>query len=182
MIIENRRDLSVSMLRANVAALVIAIPVAILQLTLFVFLHGSQQVIITTAVLLNVLLFFVVLLVSAIAHEFIHGLTWKILGKNSSVVVSYGIQWKTLTPFAHLEGPIEVNIYRLGGFMPGFVLGILPYFFGLLLGNSVLFWFGVFHTMAASGDWLILWLLRDVKGGRLVVDHPSRAGCYVLNP
>ena len=35
---------------------------------------------------------------------------------------------------------------------------------------------------AAGGDWLVLWLLRGVSPGAFVEDHPTRAGCYVLEP
>lgn len=67
-------------------------------------------------------------------------------------------------------------------FMPGFMLGILPYFLSLILGDGNLFWFSLIHTSAAGGDWLILWLIRNVKNGTLVEDHPTNAGCYVIEP
>jgi hypothetical protein len=174
----NKRDLSVSMLRANMAALFIMIPVAVLQFTLFYILHGTKKTEFTVYIL-DLLLFLVLLIASVIVHELIHGLTWMWFGKKSFSTVQFGIQWKTLTPYAHLKEPIEVNVYRIGGFMPGFVLGILPFILSLILGNVNLLWFSVIQTAAASGDWLILWLLRNVKGGTLVEDHPSRAGCYV---
>ncbi|MEJ2543077.1 MAG: hypothetical protein P8Y99_03330 [Calditrichaceae bacterium] len=37
-----------------------------------------------------------------------------------------------------------------------------------------------FVSMAASGDALILCILRKVQKGKLVADHPTRAGCYVI--
>jgi hypothetical protein len=43
MITENKQDLSVSMLYANVVAVLIMIPVAILQLSLFYMLHGTKN-------------------------------------------------------------------------------------------------------------------------------------------
>ncbi len=179
--VETKRDLSISMLRANLVALVIGIPVAILQLMLFVALHGALQVKITQVRITGGgLLFFVLLLVSIAVHELIHSLTWMWVGKQSGDLITYGFQWKTLTPYAHLKGPLEVNAYRIGGFMPGLVLGIIPYCLSLLLGNHILLWFGVIHTFAAGGDWLILWLLRKLKRGTLVEDHPTRAGCYVV--
>jgi hypothetical protein len=104
------------------------------------------------------------------------------VGKKSFSTIKLGVQWKTLTPYAHLKEPIEVNVYRIGGFMPGFVLGILPFILSLILGNGNLLWFSVIQTAAASGDWLILWLLRTTQGGTLVEDHPTRAGCYVYEP
>jgi hypothetical protein len=79
-----------------------------------------------------------------------------------------------------LKEPVEVSAYRIGGFMPGFILGIVPYLLSLLLGNGTLFWFSIVHTAAAGGDWLILWLLRNVRKGTLVEDHPTNAGCYVV--
>jgi hypothetical protein len=34
--------------------------------------------------------------------------------------------------------------------------------------------------VAASGDAIIIWLVRDVPRDHLVVDHPDRAGCLVV--
>jgi hypothetical protein len=172
-----KRDLSISLLRANLVAFGLGIPVAIVQLKLFVALHGAVQLRVT---LLNGLLWLVILLVSVGVHELIHGLTWMWVGKKSAALVTYGVQWQTLTPFAHLNGPVEVNAYRIGGLMPGLVLGLIPYLLSLLLGDGNLLWFGILHTVAAGGDWLVLWLIRTVKRGALVEDHPTRVGCFVL--
>jgi hypothetical protein len=174
----NKRDLSVSMVHANIVAVFIMVPIVILQFIFFNMLYGTEKMEFTL-ILLNLLLFLAIVIASIVAHEFIHGLTWMVFGKKSFSTVKLGIQWKTLTPFAHLKEPIEINAYRIGGFMPGFILGIMPFILSLVLGNGYLLWFGVIHTAAASGDWLILWLLRSVKSGILVEDHPSRAGCYV---
>ncbi len=175
----NKRDFSVSMVRANIIALFIMLPVAIIQFNIFNVLHGMGKMEITVNGL-NLLFFTVIVIASMIAHELIHGLTWIGLGKKSFSTVKFGVQWKTLTPYAHLKEPIEVNAYRIGGFMPGFVLGILPFLLSLVMGNRNLLWFGMIHTAAASADWLILWLLRNVKSGMLVEDHPTNAGCHVI--
>ncbi|WP_129671827.1 DUF3267 domain-containing protein [Candidatus Chloroploca sp. Khr17] len=175
---KQQRDLSVSMLRANVVALGIGLPIALAQLSLFVLLRGELQV---TVTLPGAVLFFAVMLVSIAVHELIHGLTWQFASKSPATRVTYGVQWKMLTPYAHLEGPIDIGAYRLGGLMPGLVLGLIPYALSLIMDNAALLLFGVIHTLAAGGDWLVLWLLRGVRPGTLVEDHPSRAGCYVLD-
>ena len=36
--------------------------------------------------------------------------------------------------------------------------------------------FGLFFILAAGGDILILWLLRNVKSSSFVQDHPTRVG------
>ena len=64
--------------------------------------------------------------------------------------------------------------------MPGLVLGILPATAGLLLGSGGLLVFGIVFTAAAGGDFLILWMIRNVPSNSLVEDHPTRAGCYVF--
>jgi hypothetical protein len=175
---ENKCDLSVSMLRANVLAFFIMVPVAILQFNIFYLLYGTKKMEFTLY-LLNLLIFLALLIASIVVHELIHGLAWMWLGKKSFSQIKFNVQWKTLTPYAHLKEPVEVNVYRLGGFMPGFLLGILPFILSLVLGNNTLLWFSIIQTAAASGDFLILWLIRNVKSGALVEDHPSRAGCYI---
>jgi putative zincin peptidase len=173
---ENKRDLSISMARANIIVLFTSIPVALLQFLLFTMIHEIEKL--RTTWDFNLLI--IVLLLGVIVHELIHGISWVIFGRKPFSAIKFGFQWKTFTPYAHLKEPVEVNAYRIGGFMPGFILGIVPYVFSLLFGDGNLFWFSLIHTAAAGGDWLILWLIRNVKHGTLVEDHPTNAGCYVL--
>jgi len=173
---ETKRDLSISMARANIIVAFISIPVVILQFIIFLWLHGVEGLSIRS----NALILVAAVVLGVAVHELIHGLSWVIFGDKSFSAIKFGFQWKTFTPYAHLKEPVEVNAYRLGGFLPGFILGILPYILSLLLGSGELFWFSLIHTSAAGGDWLILWLLRHVKAGAQVEDHPTNAGCYVL--
>lgn len=173
---ENRRDLSISMARANVILLFASLPVAIAQFVVFVLLHGMERVYPTWSSTFLIL----ALLSGIVVHELVHGISWVLLGRKPFSSVKFGFQWKTLTPYAHLKEPVEVNAYRLGAFLPGFVLGILVYSLSLVLGDGNLLLFGLLHTSAAGGDWLVLWLLRKVKSGTLVEDHPTHAGCYVI--
>lgn len=172
----HKRDLSISMDRANIVVLLLSLPVALLQFGLFLFLHGTEGL---KPAWSTALLILAVLLGIGI-HELIHGLAWALIGRKPFSAIQFGFQWQTLTPYAHLKEPVEVNAYRAGAFMPGFLLGVLAYTLSLLLGNGDLFWFSLFHTTASGGDWLILWLIRNVKPGMQVEDHPTNAGCYVL--
>jgi hypothetical protein len=173
---DHKRDLSISMARANIIVLFTSIPVALLQFLLFTRIHGIEKL--GTTWDFNRLI--VVVLLGVIVHELIHGISWVIFGRQPFSAIKFGFQWKTFTPYAHLKEPVDVNAYRIGGFLPGFILGILPYALSLLLGDGNLFLFSLIHTAAAGGDWLILWLLRYVKAGTQVEDHPTNAGCYVL--
>ena len=172
----NKRDLSVSMARANVVVLVIGIPVIVTQMALFNFIHRDSDGSLTW----NLFVFLLVLVMGVVVHELIHGVTWAFAGRKPWSSIKFGFQTATLTPYCHLKEPVEVNAYRIGAFMPGFILGILPYTLSLTTGDTNLYWFSLVHTIAAGGDWLVLWLIRNVKAGPRVEDHPSQAGWYVI--
>jgi hypothetical protein len=123
----------------------------------------------------------VFLILGVVLHEGIHGLSWAWLGGKSLSSVRLGFQWKSLTPYAHMREPISVRAYRWGAVMPALLLGFLPYTLGLLLGSPFLFLYGWFFILAAGGDFVILWLLRNDRGDLLVKDHPERVGCVVVN-
>ena len=175
---ENKRDLSISMARANIIVMFISLPVVIIQFVGFIGLHGIDGLGITWSYFTLI----IAVLLGVLVHELIHGISWVIFGRQPFSAIKFGFQWKSLTPYAHLKEPVDVNPYRVGAFMPGLLLGILPYFLSLALGDGNLFWFSLIHTSAAGGDWLILWLIRSVKSSTLVEDHPTNAGCYVIEP
>jgi hypothetical protein len=34
--------------------------------------------------------------------------------------------------------------------------------------------------LAAGGDLMVLWLIRGVRRGQFVQDHPTQVGCYLI--
>ena len=175
---ENKRDLSIPMVRANIIVMFIMVPVAILQFVIFNIVHSTKGL----ATTWNFMILVTIVLIGVVVHELIHGISWMVFGHKPFSAIKFGFQWKTLTPYAHLKEPVEVNAYRIGAFMPGIILGILIYILSVVFGDGNLFWFSLIHTSASGGDWLILWLIRNVKSGTLVEDHPTNAGCYVIEP
>ena len=122
---------------------------------------------------------FLIAALGILAHEAIHGLSWAYFSGKSLSAVKFGFQAKTLTPYAHCKEPIEARAYRLGTAMPGLVLGILPSLVGIASGSGWIMLFGLFFTLFAGGDVVVLWLIRKVDAKALVEDHPTNAGCYV---
>jgi hypothetical protein len=57
-----------------------------------------------------------------------------------------------------------------------------PIMAGWITGNGWLLCFGLLFLIAASGDFLVLWLMRDIPADWMVEDHPHRAGCVVYGP
>jgi hypothetical protein len=172
----NKRDLSISMTRANVLVILLVIPA------------GDRSIWAVPAVQsagrphadIEFSGAYASFALSVVVHELIHGVTWVLATRRTWSAVKFGFQWKTLTPYAHIKEPTEVNAYRIGAFMPGNYSGHPALYPFLDHGEFNLLWFSLLNTTAAGGDWLILWMIRNVKAGTLVEDHPTNAGCYVL--
>jgi len=63
--------------------------------------------------------------------------------------------------------------------LPALLLGVLPGLIAGITGSGWLMAYGALMLAMASGDLLVLWLIRDVPSGRLVRDHPSEVGCEI---
>ncbi len=178
-----KTDLSVSVLAANFYSLLIVVPLTAMLWMVFLLLWNDQPRSAGSpgTGLRNLLVFLVVFLVGVVVHELIHAFGWMLFGRKPRRAVRFGIFWKTLTPYAHLLEPVEVNAYRSGTFLPGLLLGLLPALAAIFWGSTPLLAFGLLFTFAAGGDFLVLWLIRKVPAGRLVEDHPTRAGCLILD-
>ncbi len=122
------------------------------------------------------------LVLGIVFHELIHGLTWSLFAKKGLQSIRYGILKKTMTPYCHCSEPLSVKHYIIGAAMPGIVLGILPAVIALFTGSLSLFALGMFFTMAAGGDMMIIYMLRKQPMHYLVQDHPSKIGCYLFKP
>ena len=63
--------------------------------------------------------------------------------------------------------------------MPAIVLGFLPALYAVFSGSLYILYLSFIFTIAAIGDFLVIYLLKDEDPESLVEDHPSEAGCYV---
>ena len=172
-----KRDISISMEKANLYGIFFALPAVIIELVCFILIYGLRAF----KPNLGILTLTALVAIGIVLHEILHGIFWAVLGKKRLSAIKFGFMWKTISPYAHCKEPLEVQAYRLGTFMPGLLLGLIPFAMALFTGIGDWMWFGLFHTSAACGDWLILWVIRAVKPGALVEDHPTNAGCFVLD-
>ena len=178
-----QRDLSISPAQANLYVTPVGLLILALMLVPYIAIWDFASAfdlawLITRP--LNLLLALVAIFAATLFHELLHAIGWTFFGRQPWSAIHFGVFWKALTPYTHLKVPIEVNAYRLGGLLPGLVTGVLPYLVSLWLGSAAWLWFGLMMTAAASGDLLVLWLLRRLPAGTLVQDHPSRVGCTVV--
>ena len=172
------KEFTVSLLAGNIYGTLMGLIPALLLLGIFSLVWIGRQV--TPPPQGFGLLHIVALLVAGIVvHELLHGLGWMVFAGVPRSEIHIGVKWKLLTPYAHTPVRMPVRGYCWGAFLPGLLLGILPTLLAIAGGSFVLLGFGFFFTVAAGGDFLILWLLRNVPVGAQVADHPSRVGAIV---
>ena len=184
-----KEKLTINLIWANVFGILIIIPIVLLYGLPYYLIWGSEitrqsfKDTLLDASPVNIgigtLLFFLILTAGMILHELIHGLTWARYTEKGLKSMKFGILWTMLTPYCHCKEPLKVRQYILGAITPAIFLGLIPAVISILIGSLGLLVFGIFFTMAAGGDFLIINLLRKEKMDNLVQDHPSEAGCFV---
>ena len=112
-------------------------------------------------------------------HELIHGLTWALFVRERLGAIKFGVLWKYLTPYCHCKGHLRVKHYIAGAIMPAVILGITPTLWAFITGSIMVFFLGVYFIVSASGDFLIIYLLRNEHHNSYVKDHESLPGCIV---
>ncbi len=181
--------LTINLIWANIFGLLIVIPILLVFGLPYVLIWTSQFELDNIKLLFSsikpdfifgqTITVFVILLGGIVLHEFIHGITWSKFTENGFKSIRFGVLWKMITPYCHCKEPLKVKHYILGAIMPSLILGVIPCVIAILIGNFGLLIFGIFFTMAAAGDFLIINLLRKENKDDLVLDHPSDAGCYI---
>lgn len=169
-------DLTFDATQANLLAIVITIPIALL---LFVAYFAKNGLVSFRLSLFQILLFLVVMLGLFVIHELIHGITWAIFAKDHWKSISFGILMPQGNPYCTCNAPLKKSEYVLGGIMPTLLLGLLPALIGIQTGIFSIFLMGVLMTIGGGGDLLLIQkLLRYKPKGREVIylDHPHEIG------
>ncbi len=181
-----KEKLTIDLVWANVFGILILIPIGLIfglpfyliwrpQISIIQYLESAGP----QGAGLGFLLIFGILISGIILHELIHGITWAKFAKEGFKSIKFGVLWKMITPYCHCKEALNVKQYIIGAITPAIILGIVPSIIAIIIGNFGLLIFGMFFTMAAGGDFLIINLIRKEKSTDLVQDHPSEAGCYI---
>jgi hypothetical protein len=173
-------DLSIDMTTATLLALPVTLGMLASVLGAHAVVHGENALSALIGVT-GVWLAAPALLLSLVIHELLHSAAAIWLAKLRWSDVSFGMHWKTLTPYAHPRVPITARVYAVSAAAPGLILGLAPAVIGLTTGNGAWSGYGALMLAAAGGDALVVWSLRGVRGTALVQDHPSRVGCHVIS-
>lgn len=161
--------------RLNFLTTLLAIPLFCLSVLPYAILNGWQHtyVEIIRLVDLKLILF---LFCGIILHEGIHALTWIVLLKKGFKSITFGFNLHSFSPYTHCKVAMKVWQYRLGGIMPGLILGIIPVVLSFIFMSTLLNLVGFLFLWAAGGDFISLFLLRKLDKNAMVLDHPDEMG------
>lgn len=172
---EERQE-TISVLKANLMALVTAGPIVVIQFVIWILAEKQAEGLFN---LRNIILLWVLLVVLIFVHELLHGLGWGIWTEKKWKSISLGIMWESFTPYCHCKEPLKPKQYLFGCLTPFLVLGIGMFILSLATGNPVIFVLGVINTLSAGGDTTIACMLfkyLKYREGCYILDHPTDCG------
>lgn len=181
-----KEKLTINLVWANIFGLLILIPIVLIFGLPYYFIwepafdvRSFMDNLSLTIALLNGFAVLSVVFAGIVVHELIHGLVWAHYAHQGFRSIRFGILVEMLTPYCHCKEPLKVKHYIRGAIAPAIVLGILPALTGILTGSIGILLFGMFFTMAAAGDFLVINLVRKESPDDFLQDHPSEAGCFI---
>lgn len=174
-------DLTLGVGKAYVYVILTVVPLVAILALIYMGLRGTANFYTGLGQLTSLPSILPVLIFGIPLHEFLHAVGWSIFGRMPIKDVKFGVMWKALTPYAHLRDPIRAYAYKAGAISPSLVMGLFPYILGLLIGHAWLMNFGLLFILAAGGDLIVVWTLRKVHSDAMVIDHPTRVGCIVMD-
>lgn len=175
------RDVSIPIEQIAVKALGLSLVLLIVPILLYGFVWDFGSLFSAFGSLRGALYFLFWLTVFVLAHEGFHAVGWKYWGDLKWKDLRFGIKWEALAPYCHAQAPMQASAYRFGALLPGLATGLLPFFLALVVGNGPIALVSAVMISGAVGDVYVLWIMRDVAADALVMDHPSHAGCIVLD-
>ncbi len=177
-----KTELTISIVKANVFAIVFLIPVMVIGFGLFFLLNEELRI---AGSLSDMLLLIGGFLILTAVHELVHGAGWALFTERRFKDIEFGFMKEYLTPYCTCLVPLSMKHYILGALMPGLLLGLIPTALGILLGSPLLFWTGIVMLLSAGGDLMIVMKLLAFKKQNestevLIYDHPTQAGSVIF--
>lgn len=177
---DKRREITVSTSMVNIWGNISFIISLLFFAAIYAWLWEVQPLLDVVSDFRNWLLFIPIFFLGILLHEGLHGWAWAVLGRVGWKGIRFGVKWKALMPYTQCLSPIKVWPYRVGLILPSVVTGLVPAILGLVWGLAWLTLAGAYFLGVAVGDLMILWVTRSVPAHMKVLDHPERAGFFIL--
>lgn len=175
-----RINLTVSIIKANIVAIVLLIPLFIIGGGAFIAYNKDPAM---ESGGIQFVVFIIMLFVLIVVHELIHGFTWSLFTEHGFKDIAFGFMKEYMTPYCSCKVPLKKSHYILGAVMPFLLLGMIPMIIGVLFNQWLVLLMGIIMADSAAGDLMIIVkLLRYTTDAKDVVymDHPTQAGGVVF--
>ena len=172
-----RTELTVGIVKANIFAMIMGIPVAVIGFILFLAVNWGRDIHWMSGNMM--LLIVLAMLVLIVVHELIHGVTWALFADHHFGDIEFGFMKEYLTPYCTCKCPLTKGKYIIGALMPLLILGLLPMAVGIGIGSFFWLLLGIIMTVSAGGDIMIVMMIMKYKSQAediLYLDHPTQAG------
>lgn len=176
-----RDDFSFSVGQAFLIAVALTPCIGAVVLGIHSFMWGASSLQMASANFGRWQVLLPVIVVSIVAHEGLHWIGYVVFGHLPRNTVRIGFSMRSFVAYAHSDLPITAAAYKGLVALPGVVLGLIPSCIGISWGLGWATLYGFLMLVAASGDFAILWKVRNIPSTVLVVDHPHRAGCQAAS-
>ena len=173
-----RVELTISIVKANIFAVVLLIPLVIVGLGLYLLKNRAFS---CTSV--SFLLLLPVFLALIVVHELLHGLGWGLFAEHRFKDIEFGFMKQYLTPYCTCLAPLAKGQYIFGALLPCMALGVIPMVAAILIGSLPLLFLGIIMTDSAAGDLMIVWKIlcyRSQAGEIIYMDHPTQGGGVIF--
>ena len=175
-----RSELTISIVKANIFAVILLIPLTVIGFALLLWSNDAVQPFSGPRDLIILFCSFLALIV---VHELIHGLSWAVFTEHHFKDIAFGFMKQYLTPYCTCCVPLAKGQYCFGALMPLILLGIIPMIIGILTGSILLLVLGIIMSDSAAGDILIVWNVlryRSTAAKVIYMDHPTQAGGVIF--
>ncbi len=151
----------------------------LLFLPTFYVLHGLDEMHNVSTLLAIAIFGIPAFILGNLLHEFVHALAWILFGGATLKDIKFGVDFKSVSAYAHLKKPIILSAYRISIILPGMLVGLIPGLWGIFTGSLLMVLWGVIFTVSAASDYIVYKLLSGLTGSTLVEDHAEEIGCKV---
>lgn len=175
-----KTDLTVSVLRANVIAILIMLPFVVATVVIYRIINPDSSI---KLAFHETIILLIAVIILTVIHEAIHGLIWGLFAKGHLKSINFGIIWEMLTPYCTCSEPLTKWQYITGAVMPALVLGFGLAPVAIVLESFLLLVLSVLMIVGGGGDFYIILkilLYRNKNKEVLFFDHPCECGLVVF--
>lgn len=173
-----KREVTFSGTTATVVGLLYVLPFIAIIGIWFRFVSSKHALLLDTSGISFFLIFLLIIAVSVVIHEFLHGLGWVLAGKLEWNKINYG--FTSMMPYCACKSPLKKKAYLFGAILPFMVLGLISLVSLLVIPSTITLLIALVNFTAAGGDLLIISKVLKEKEDAQIIDHPTKAGYVVF--